>query len=155
MRNSELEGPQDDLDVEITGLDKADADRPVAARLPEKPVLLLRKHRGLVTVATTGLVVLALLLILFSIAPIRQLFTPAVEQTTFYYRLDANPPWGHRFVDGQAVRMNATVVYPLFTLTRGQHTLLSLADPIAPPQCRFMFPLRSGTDNCKHPEVPA
>jgi hypothetical protein len=154
MRNSELEGPQDDLDVEITDLDKADADRPVAARLPEKPVLLLRRHRGLVTVATTGLVVLALLLILFSIAPIRQLFTPAVQQTTFYYRLDANPPWGHLFVDGRAVRMNTTVVYPLFSLTRGKHTLLWRADPFAPQQCVVMVPVGSGIDNCKHPDTP-
>jgi len=154
MRNSELEGPQDDLDVEITDLDKADGDRPVAARLPEKPVLLLRKHRGLVTVATTGLVVLALLLILFSIAPIRQLFTPAVQQTTFYYRLDANPPWGHLSVDGRAVRMTSAEVYPLFSLTRGKHTLLWRADPFAPKQCVVMVPVGSGIDNCKHPQVP-
>jgi hypothetical protein len=154
MRNSELEGPQDDLDIEITDLDKVDADRPVAARLPEKPVLLLRRHRGLVTVATTGLVVLALLLILLSIAPIRQLFTPAVQQTTFYYRLDANPLWGHLFVDGRAVRMNATVVYPLFSLTRGKRTLLWRADPFAPQQCVVMVPVGSGIDNCKHPEIP-
>lgn len=154
MKPIESEEPQDDLEFEITDLDKADGDGPVAARLPEKPVLLLRKHRGLVTVATTGLVVLALLLILFSIAPIRQLFTPAVQQTTFYYRLDANPPWGHLYVDGRAVRMNATEVFPLITLTRGKHTLLWRADPFAPQQCVVMVPVGSGIDNCKHPQVP-
>ncbi|HEU0004292.1 MAG TPA: hypothetical protein VFQ36_25540 [Ktedonobacteraceae bacterium] len=153
MKHNEGDEAQDDFEFEITSLDETDGDAPHVARLPEKPVFFLRTHRKLVTAATTGVVVLAILLIVFSIAPIRQLFTPTVEQTTFYYRLDANPPWGHLFVDGQAVKMTSSEAYPLFTLTRGKHTLLWRADPFSPQQCVAMVPVGSGIDTCKHPEI--
>jgi hypothetical protein len=114
----------------------------------------LRKHKGPVTVATAALFVLAVLLILLSIAPIRQFLIPAPVQTTFSYQLDANPPWGHLFVDGQAVKMTSGGLYPLFSLTRGTHTLLWRAEPFSPQQCVVMIPVGSGIDSCRHPEVP-
>src|SRR5581483_459624 len=137
MRHNESDETRDDFEFEITSLDETDGNTPRAARLPEQPVFFLRRHRKLVTAATTGVVVLAILFILFSIAPIRQFFIPTAQQaqTTFYYRLDANPPWGHLFVDGQAVKMDSAGAYPLFTLTRGKHTLLWRADPFSPQQC--------------------
>ena len=155
MKHNESYEAQDDFEFEITSLDETGDDTLRAARLPEKPVFFLRRHRKLVTAATTGIVVLAILLIVFSIAPVRQFVTPAQQvQTTFYYRLDANPPWGHLYVDGQAIKMASAGAYPLFTLTRGKHTLLWRADPFSPQQCVVMVPVGSGIDTCKHPGVP-
>ncbi len=155
MRNGEREELQDDLEFEITSLDETDGGAPATADLPEKPVLFLRKHRGPVTVATTALIVLAMLLILFSVSPVRQFFMPAAVQTTFSYRLDANPPWGHLFVDGQAVKKTSGGgIYPLFSLTRGKHTLLWRAAPFSPQQCIITVPVGSGLDSCNHPGVP-
>ncbi len=154
MKQNEHEGPQDDLELEFTNLDDTDGDLPGAIRLPEKPLFFLRKHRGPVTVTATAFVVLAILLILLSIAPLRQLFIPAPVQNTFSYRLDAEPPWGHLFVDGQAVRMTSGGIYPPFSLTRGKHTLLWRADPFSPQQCIITAPVGSGIDTCKHPDVP-
>ena len=151
MKQNEHEEPQDDLELEITSLDEADGG---AIRLPEKPLFFLRKQRGPVTVAATAFVVMAILLILLSIAPLRQLFIPAPVQNTFSYRLDGEPPWGHLFVDGQAVRMNSGGIYPPFSLTRGKHTLLWRADPFSPQQCIITAPVGSGIDTCKHPGVP-
>ena len=154
MKQHEHEELQDGLEFEITNLDEADGDAPSAADLPEKPVFFLLKYKGSVTIATAALFVLAILLILFSIAPIRQFLIPAPVQTTFSYRLDANPPWGHLSVDGQAVKMASGGIYSLFSLTRGQHTLLWRADPFSAQQCIVMVPVGSGIDTCKHPEIP-
>ncbi len=154
MKQNEREEAREGLEFEITNLDEAVGDAPSDARLPEKPVVFLRKHKGPVTIATAALFVLAILLILFSITPIRQFFIPAPVQTTFDYRLDANPPWGHLLVDGQAVKMTSSGIYPLFSLSRGKHTLLWRADPFSPQQCIIVVPVGFGIDTCKHPEIP-
>ncbi|MGH2493561.1 MAG: hypothetical protein ACRDIV_02550, partial [Ktedonobacteraceae bacterium] len=151
MQHNENDKGLDDFELEITGLDETDTDTPRAACLPEKPVFFLRAHRKLVTAATSAFVGLAILLIVFSIAPIRQFFTPTPEQvqTIFYYRLDANPPWGHLFVDGQRTKMTSSGAYPLFSLTSGKHTLLWKAGPFAPQQCVMMVPVGTGVDTCE------
>ncbi len=154
MSKGEFEEPQDDLDIEITELDAAEGNATPAARLPESTVFFFRRHKKPVTIATAAVFVLAILLILYNIAPIRQLFTPVAQQTTFSYRLDANPPWGHLFADGQAVTMTSSEFYPSFSLTRGKHTLLWRADPFSPQQCVIMVPVGSGIDTCKHPTIP-
>ena len=154
MKQNERRELEDDLEFEITNLDEADGDAPIAAGSREKPVVFLRKHKGVITIATATLSALALLLILLSIAPVRQFLIPAPVQTTFAYRLDGSPPWGHLFVDGQAVKLASGGVYPLFSLTRGKHSLLWRADPFSPQQCIVMVPVESGIDTCKHPEIP-
>ncbi|HEY6539791.1 MAG TPA: hypothetical protein VIZ18_02595 [Ktedonobacteraceae bacterium] len=154
MKQNENEEAQDDLELEITSLDDVEGDTPLVARLPKKSVLFLRRHRKLATFATTGFVALAILLILFSIAPIRQQLFPPGQQTTFSYHLDADPLWGQLFVDGQAVSVPSDRSYPLFSLTRGQHTLMWRADPFPPQQCTLTVPVESGIDTCKHPPIP-
>jgi hypothetical protein len=154
MKRNEREEAREGLEFEITNLDEAEDDASPAARLPEKPVVFLRKHKGSITIATAALFVLAILLILFSIASIRQFLIPAPVQTTFDYRLDANPPWGHLSVDGQAEKIMSGRIYPLFSLTRGKHTLVWRADPFSPQQCMIAVPVGSGIDTCKHPEIP-
>ncbi len=150
MRNGELEESQDDLDVEITSLDEGKA----AGLAPGNARLFARRHKGPLTMAMVGMVALAVVIILFSSTPIRRFLIPAPVQTIFSYRLDANPPWGHLSVDGQAVKMASGGIYPLFSLTRGKHTLLWRADPFSPQQCIITVPEGSGIDTCKHPEIP-
>ncbi len=154
MKQNEHEEAQDDFELEITSLDDVVGERPAVAGLPQRPLLFLRRHRKLATFATAGFVVLAILLLLYSIAPIRQLLNPPGQQTTFSYHLDANPPWGSLSVDGQVVSVPTDRSYPLFSLTRGQHTLLWRADPFPPQQCTLAVPVGSGIDTCKHPPVP-
>jgi len=141
--------PQDDLDIEITDLDEG---KP-AGLTPNAYRQFVRRHKRPLTAMTASMVVLAILLLLFSIAPIRQLLQPPGQQATFSYHLDASPPWGHLFVDGQAVNVSSKS-YPLLSLSRGQHTLAWRADPFPPQQCTLVVPVGSGIDTCKHPPIP-
>src|SRR5690348_4442217 len=150
MKQNEHEEAQDDFEFEITSLDEAAGETPPVAGLP----LFLRRHSKLATFATTSIIVLTTLLLLFSIAPIRQLLFPAGQQNTFSYHLDASPPWGSLFVDGQAVNVDSSRSYPLFNLARGQHTLLWRAEPFPPQECTLTVPIGSGIDTCKHPPIP-
>ena len=150
MKQNEHEEAQDGLELEITSLDDEAGETPLVARLP----FFLRRHRKLATFATASFIALVILLLLYSIAPISQLLFPAGQQATFSYHLDASPPWGSLFVDGQAVSVASGRSYPLFNLTRGQHTLLWRADPFPPQQCTLTVPVGSGIDTCKHPPVP-
>ena len=153
MQQNEHEEAGDDLEFEISSLDDGEGEPPFVARLPQKSLLFLRSHRRLTTLATTGFVALAILLLLFGIAPVRLLLFPPAQQTTFAYHLDASPPWGSLSVDGQAVSMAASS-YPLLNLTRGQHTLIWRAAPFPPQQCTLLVPVGSGIDTCKQPPVP-
>lgn len=154
MNQNEHEESQDDFELEISSLDGEAGETPLAARVPQKPLLFLRGHRMLATFATASVIALAILLLLFSIAPIRQLLNPAGQQATFSYYLDASPPWGSLSVDGQNVSVPSGKSYPLFSLTRGQHTLVWRADPFPPQQCTLVVPVGSGIDTCKQPPVP-
>lgn len=153
MKQNEHEEAGDDLEFEITSLDDREGETPPVARLAQNPLLYWRRHRKLAASATTGVVTLAILLLLFSVAPIRQLLFPPAQQTTFAYHLDASPPWGTLFVDGQAVSVVGSS-YPLLNLTRGQHTLMWRAAPFPPQQCTLLVPLGSGIDTCEHPPIP-
>ena len=154
MTQNEHEEVQDDFEFEITSLDDELGETPPVARLPQKPLLFLRRHRRLMSFATTSIVVVAILLLLFNIAPIKQFLIPAGPQATFAYHLDASPPWGSLFVDGQAVSVASGRSYPLFSLTRGQHTLEWRAGPFPPQQCTLEVPVGSGMDTCRHPPIP-
>lgn len=154
MNQNEHEDSQDDFELEITGLDDMAGETPPVIRAQQKSLFFLRRHRRLATFATTCFIALVVLLLLFSIAPTRQLLNPAGQQNTFSYRLDASPPWGHLSVDGQVVSIASGRNYPLFNLARGQHTLSWRADPFPPQQCTLAIPVGSGIDTCKHPPIP-
>src|SRR3989440_4960325 len=126
MNDTEPEPSQDDLDVEITDLDNLEihnghnrsANTATTATASPSPVLLsLRsrlspRQRVLRLAITAGTLVLASLIILGNIAPLRDkalgmIFgaTPAPESilvpgTDLFY-IDANPSWGKLFLDGQ------------------------------------------------------
>jgi hypothetical protein len=151
----------DDLEVEISDLDEAKtAEELPGAHFPGRTWRFARQYKRPVSLATIAVVVLAGLLIFFNTASIRQFFTralpasPTTGQTTSYYQLVGNQPWGHLFVDGHVVRVSSTDATVLFSLTPGRHTLVWRADPFLPQQCVIVEPQGAGIDTCLHPQLP-
>ena len=157
MNHNEIEEAGKDLEIEIIDLDEVDTDggSPRSPRLFMEPRFISRKYRKPVTLATTAFIVLAMLLLLLSTSPLKLLFTqtlPSTGPATFSLSLDANPPWGQLYVDGQSVALNKSA-YPQFSVARGQHRLTWQAAPFSPQQCVISLPVGSGTDTCRHPAV--
>jgi hypothetical protein len=157
MNHNEIEEPGEDLEIEITDLDEVDTDggSPRSPHLFMEPRFISRKYRKPVTIATPTFIVLAMLLLVLSTSPLKLLFTQTSLSSgpeTFSLSLDANPPWGQLYVDGQSVTLNKGA-YPQFSITRGQHRLTWQAAPFSPQQCVISLPVGSGTDTCRHPDV--
>ena len=149
--------PGSDFDVEITDLDQRDEERSThTPRSFVKGWLLSPRNRGQNTIATLICAGLALL-ILFALTPASQLFqrqsSPTASPPTYYFGLDANPPWGTLTVDGKRVALISRGGYALFGLLPGQHTLIWRAAPFAPQQCQVSVPLGSGRDTCLFPNT--
>jgi hypothetical protein len=157
MNHNEIEESGKDLEIEITDLDEVDTEggSPRSPRLFMEPRFISRKYRKPVTIATTAFIVLAMLLLVLSTSPFKFLFTqtsPSTGPATFSLSLDAKPPWGQLYVDGQRVTLNKSA-YPQFRVTRGQHRLTWQAAPFSPQQCVISLPVSSGTDTCRHSDV--
>ncbi|HLX56827.1 MAG TPA: hypothetical protein VKR83_07370 [Ktedonobacteraceae bacterium] len=158
MDRNEYEEPREDLAVEITDLneDGDDESSSISPSLFTGSWLLAPEYRKRRRIATVAFVGLAILVVLFTTTPFRQLFMHAsstTEQSTYYYGLDANPPWGHLSVDGKRVALISKGAYTLFSLPRGQHTLTWSAAPFSPQQCSISVPVGSDSDNCKTPDA--
>src|SRR5258707_3892769 len=158
MDQNELEEPQDDDVVEITNLNQDDeAGSSNTRRFFMEPWLLSRKYRKQKTIATAVCMGLALLIVLFALTPVSRLFPrgspPTVEPSTYYFGLDANPPWGLLSVDGKRVALFSRGAYTLFSLPRGQHTLTWHAAPFAPQQCRISVPVDFESATCQFPNA--
>lgn len=157
MNDRETESRQDDLEVEITDLDNARDERQSPARVSH-PGLLSRQRRVPLTIATIIIVFLAAIVIAASTPELRQLFAqnfstvPPTRAASLYYQLEANPPWGHLFVDGKQARLLSAGDSTLVYLTPGQHELLWRAAPFVDQRCVFTVPAGSGKDTCNHPE---
>jgi hypothetical protein len=154
MDQNELNEPHDDFAVEITNLPHDDEEG--SSRTPRffaETWLLSPKYRKQKTIVATIGMGLALLIVLFALTPVSQLFLrgspPPVEPSTYYFGLDANPPWGSLSVDGKRVALFSRGTYTLFSLPRGQHTLTWRAAPFAPQQCRISAPVDSGSTTCQ------
>lgn len=158
MDHNEWEEPREDLVVEVTNLDKVD-DEESSSSSPStftRSWLLSSRYRKQRTIATATFVGLALLMVLFTIVPLRRLFLPGLpttESSTYYFGLDANPPWGDLSADGKRVALFARGAYTLFSLPRGQHTLTWRATPFAPQQCRISVPVDFGNATCLFPDA--
>ena len=169
MRDAENEQPQDDFEIEITDLDAQDqttaGSKPASS--PKRFIQSLNyqfllRHRGLQLLITTGIVALAILVILGSTAGIRTLIssgagsalsTPATpsrpHNDLFYFQL--NPPWGHLSIDGHAVaRVPTDSTDPPLSLPPGQHELLWQAAPFHPVSCIVVVPVISNPSTCNH-----
>ncbi len=158
MDQNELEEPQDDDVVEITNLNQDDeAGSSNTPRFFMETWLLSPKYRKQKTIATAVCMGLGLLIVLFALTPVSRLFPPGspptVEPSTYYFGLDANPPWGSLSVDGKRVALFSRGAYTLFSLPRGQHTLTWYAAPFAPQQCRISVPVDFGSATCQFPDA--
>jgi hypothetical protein len=169
MRDVENDQPQDDFEIEITDLDAQDqttAGNKVNSNL--KPFIqpfnyqFLLRHRRLQLLITSGIVALAILVILGSTTSIRTLLSggtgsplPTAATSSrplndlFYFQL--NPPWGHLSIDGHTVAHVPTdsTDSPL-SLPSGQHKLLWQAAPFHPVSCIVVVPIIANPSTCNH-----
>lgn len=165
MSDVEQEQPQDDAGVEITGIDSSDgvtADNKAVSstKLRRSPVEPLAHRHRLQLIVTAGIVVLALLVILGSTAPVRELVgsaiirpastpTPTLGPGADLFYVQGNPPWGQLSIDGQAVAHLPRISYdPPLRLSRGRHVLVWRADPFLSLRCTASVPPSFITDTC-------
>jgi hypothetical protein len=143
MDDTEHENQPDDFTVEITDLDGPAAPaRPLGWRLTAR-------QRRFSMIATIGLFVLVMGLLLSSESEVRGLLGQAFEHPTstpttsvlsgpLLVYLRGNPTWGHFTVDGKALAHAPVIGYdhPLI-LAHGPHTIVWQAQPFKPKSCVF------------------
>ncbi len=169
MSEVEQEQPQDDARVEITGIDSSDgvtADNKAVSsakllRSGLEPGVSAHRHR-LQLVVTAGIVVLALLVILGSTAPVRELVsgvfirpaptpTPTLAPGADLFYVQGSPPWGQLSIDGHAIaQLPRMSLDPPLRLARGRHVLVWKADPFLSLRCTVSVPASYGTDTCRY-----
>jgi len=167
MSDVEHEQPQDDATVEITGIDDlsgvaADSKTVSSTKLLRsglEPGFAPRRHR-LQLVVTAGIVVLALLVILGSTAPVRELVSgvfirpaptpvPTLAPGADLFYVEGNPPWGQLSIDGHALAHLPRISHdPPLRLARGRHVLVWKADPFLSSRCTVSVPPSYITDTC-------
>jgi hypothetical protein len=170
MGDDESERPQEDFEVEISDLDQVGATTGPAKPLRSVPLPRFSpRQRRLQLAFTTGIVVLAILTILGSTAPVRELVggalsgptptpLPALVPGTDLFYIQAGPSWGHLSIDGHAVsHLPAPGVDLPLHLSRGRHTLVWRAYPFSTQSCTLTVPANSHTDTCHFDQamVPA
>lgn len=165
MSDVEQEQPQDDAIVEITDIDSLDgvaADNKTASSIkPQRSPVGPSAHRPrLQLVVTAGIVVLALLIILGSTAPVRELVsgafirpaptpTPTLAPGADLFYVQGNPPWGQLSIDGKVLaHLPHMSLDPPLRLSRGRHVLVWKADPFLTSSCTVSVPPSFITDTC-------
>ncbi len=154
--------------VEIVDLDEKDGLNDVSkqnnVRVPARPSpLALRftlQQRRIQLVATVTLVSVLLFVLLGSSTQVSNRIIQAIipsalspkagpEVELFYF--DANPTWGHLFIDDKQVahlpRITRSSDMPL-RLTQGRHVLRWIAAPFVPQQCAISVPFNTSTNTC-------
>lgn len=169
MADSEFERPQEDFEVEVADLDQLGATPGPSKSL--RSVALPRfapRQRRLQLAGTTAAVVLTIVIILGSTAPVRELvggalsgLTPPPLPGTDLFYIQAGPSWGHLSIDGRTVSLlPAPGVDPSLRLSRGRHTLVWRASPFATQRCTLTVPANPRADTCQYepalgPGIPA
>ncbi len=157
MNDDESERPHEDFEVEISDLDQVGATTGPSKPLRSVPLpRFLPRQRRLQLAVTTGIVALAILIILGSTASVRELVSgstptppPALVPGTDLFYIQAGPSWGHLSIDGHAVsHLPAPGVDPPLRLSRGRHTLVWRAYPFSTQSCTLTVPANSHTDTC-------
>lgn len=169
MADSEFERPQEDFEVEIADLDQLGATPGPSKSLRSVPLPWLSPRQRRVQLAgTTAMVVLTIVIILGSTAPVQELVggalssltPPALPGTDLFY-IQAGPSWGQLSLDGRTVSpLPAPGVDPPLHFSRGRHTLLWRADPFSTQSCTLTVPANLHADTCQHelalgPVIPA
>src|SRR6266702_5845953 len=162
MAAGEFERPQEDFEVEVADLEQVGATPGPSKSWRSVPLPRFSpRQRRLQLTGTTAMVVLAILIILGSTAPVRELaggalsgLTPPplptfVPGTDLFY-IQAGPSWGHLSIDGRAVsHLPAPGVDSPLRLSRGRHTLVWRAYPFSTQSCTLTVPANSHTDTCR------
>ena len=168
MGDVESEQPQEDFEVEIVDLDELasapDSSNSSNKRLlrPSQPLRFLARRRGLQLGVTTSIVVLVVLMILASIAPVREvvgsIFTgptptpspaPGLQNDLFYFK--TSPSWGYLTIDGHVVsHLPRMSVDPPRRLSPGQHVLVWRAAAFLAQRCTITVPAKPGVDSCRY-----
>ncbi len=172
----EWQGRDDELDIEIVDLDKLpehaepvqedDAEqgngKEAAPLMPVRVSLrsrLTQRQRLWRMVVLAAVIIVALVLILNSVIPAHSLIgllmgpTPTATATLApnvdHFYLDASPPWGQLYLDGQLLSFSP--IEPV-QLSRGQHHFVWQAKPFQTVRCTLSVPISAG-DTCKHVAV--
>jgi len=168
MGDVESEQSQDGFEVEIVDLDELastpDSSNSSNKRLlrPSQPLRFLARRRGLQLGVTTSVVVLVVLMILASTAPVREvvgsIFTgptptpspaPGLQNDLFYFK--ASPSWGYLTIDGHVVsHLPRMSVDPPLRLLPGQHVLVWRAAAFLAQRCTITVPTKPGVDSCRY-----
>ena len=164
MGDVESEQPQDDFEVEIVDLDELASAPSSSNKRPLRPSQALRflvRRRGLQLGITTSLVVLVVLMILASTAPVRELVgsifpgptptpspAPGLQNDLFYFK--TSPSWGYLTIDGHVVsRLPRMSVDQPLHLSPGQHVLVWRAAPFLAQRCTLTVPTKFGVGGCR------
>jgi hypothetical protein len=160
MKDAESEQSQGDLDIEVTDIDEPGAAIPVSesAHAVLRPRFSPRQRR-LQLIITGGIVVLALLIILVSAAPVRELVggvfirpapspTPTLVPGVDLFYVQGSPSWGQLSIDGHLLaHLPIIQSEPPLRLSRGQHVLAWQAEPFLTQSCTVSVPPRYA-DSC-------
>jgi hypothetical protein len=168
MGDVESEQPHEDFEVEIVDLDEL-ASAPNSfnssnkrSLRPSQPLRFLARRRGLQLGVTTSVVVLVVLMILASAAPVREvvgsIFTgptptpspvPGLQNDLFYFK--TSPSWGYLTIDGHVVsHLPRMSVDPPRRLSPGQHVLVWRAAAFLGQRCTITVPAKPGVDSCRY-----
>ncbi len=156
--NKELQNDRfNDLDVEIVNLDEATLDEKDVRHLSPR-VRFSSRQRSMQVIATISVIMLALLLIGANDSAIRNIFvllptpTATMPLGTDRFYVNAEPGWGHLFVDGKLVKHVPNVgdnKVPMH-LSHGTHTLEWDAFPFPRQTCTVSVPPKYHTDTCEY-----
>lgn len=161
METTESEQPQDDFDVKITNIDKPDDDLHASeTSQPPSPRHFWAQWRWLQLAITVALAVLAVLIMLSTTAPMRDLVvgafihpgpmpTPTLASGLDLFYVQGDPAWGQLSIDGQAIaRLPVIRTDPPLRLARGRHVLTWRAYPFVPQVCTVSVPFNFTAGTC-------
>ncbi len=165
MEDTELEQSQDDFEVKISDLDKPDSITGSSQPGRRGPLWrLLPRRRRVQLIIINGLLILVMIIILASTAPVRGLVggvffrptptpTPTLAPGADLFYVKGDPSWGRLLVDGHPTALPAIGTDPPLRLARGRHVLTWQAPPFLNQQCIVSVPLAPLTDTCSDNSV--
>jgi len=161
MNDQERVQRTDDLVVEIMDIPRVDGHRgneEDAAVTPAQRPRFSPRQRRWQLVVTSGVVIVAIVLILASSVSARNLVlrvfvpptpvvTPPLPSDINLFYIVGTPNWGNAFIDGRVVlHLPAVGVDQPLQLSRGQHELQWIAPPFLSQQCTISIPLPAASD---------
>lgn len=161
----DVESEQSQIEFEISNIDEPkvadNLSKPI--RSSSRPRFSPRQRRLQLTI-TSAIVVLAVIFLLVSTAPVRELArnvwfpspptpTPTLFPGVDLFYIQGTPSWGHFSLDGHPIaRLPQINIDPPLRLSRGQHVLGWSAEPFQDQSCTLTIPGRY-MDTCSPRET--